>query len=160
MGRGVRALGRALDAVSAALFALAGAALVLAAGLTAFEVAARYGFNAPTTWSGDAVSLCLAVVIFAALPQVTREGGHIVVDLVTEALPPRGGRAVDRLGTGLAALAAGAAAAIAGAEAWRQFEGGLMTSGAHPIPRWWVTAWVALGLALCALHLLRALARR
>ena len=156
----MRGLGRALDALSAALFGLAGAALVLAAGLTAFEVAARYLLSAPTTWSGEAVSVCLAVVIFAALPQVTREGGHIVVDLVTEALPPRGGRALERLGTGLAVLASGAAAAIAGAEAWRQLERGLMTSGAHPIPRWWVTAWVALGLAMGALHLLRALARR
>ena len=156
----MRALGRALDGLSAALFALAGAALVLAAGLTAFEVASRYLRGAPTTWSGEAVSVCLAVVIFAALPQVTREGGHIVVDLVAEALPPRGGRALDRLGTGLAALASGTAAGIAGLEAWRQIERGVMTSGAHPIPRWWVTGWIATGLALGALHLLRALARR
>ena len=74
------------DAATRALFAVAWLALAVAAAVFVFGVVARYFFNAPTTWSGEVVSYCLAVLIFAALPELTRQNAHIAVDIVPEAL--------------------------------------------------------------------------
>ena len=151
----MRALARAHDAASTAMFAVAGVALAAAVGLYAFEIVARYLFGAPTTWSGEAVQYCLAVLIFGALPEVTRRAGHIAIDILPEALPPRAGAALVRAGDAVAALACAAAGWIAATEALRQLERGLMTNAANPIPRWWLTAIIAAGLVSAAIHLAR-----
>lgn len=146
---------RALDAACAALFALAGAALAAMAGLYLWEVAARYALGAPTIWTSDAVGYALSVAIFAALPEVTRRRAHVAVDILPAALPGRGRRALTRATDAAAGLAAGAAGWIAGGEALRQLERGLMTNAAVPVPRWPITATIAAGLLLAALVLLR-----
>ena len=155
------ALARWHDACSRWLFRLAGAALVLIVGLYAFEVVARYVFDAPTTWSGETVQYALAVVLFCALPDVTRRAAHVAIDIVPEALPARARAALGRVNDLIAVGAGGAAAWIVAGESWRQFDKGLLTNAANPIPRWWSTAVIALGLASAALHFLRhALGRR
>ena len=153
------AASRALDAVAGALFALAGAAMAAMAGLYLWEVAARYALGAPTIWTADAVGYALAVAIFAALPEVTRRRAHVAVDILPAAMPDRGRRAVTRLTDAAAGLAAGAAGWISSAEALRQLERGLMTNAAVPVPRWPITATIAVGLLLAALILLRDAAR-
>ncbi|MEO0363282.1 MAG: TRAP transporter small permease, partial [Pseudomonadota bacterium] len=44
---------------------------------------------------------------------------------------------------------------IVAGESLRQFDRGLMTNAANPIPRWWITAVIALGFASASLHFLR-----
>ncbi|MEM9013085.1 MAG: TRAP transporter small permease [Pseudomonadota bacterium] len=148
-------LGRWHDASSRWLFRLAGAALLLAVALYVFEVVARYLFDAPTTWSGEAVQYALAVLIFGALPDVTRRGAHVAIDIVPEALPPGARHWLGRANHLIGATATAVAGGIVAGEALRQFERGLMTNAAHPIPRWWLTALIALGLISAALHFLR-----
>lgn len=143
------------DATSRWLFALAGAALCLAVMLYVFEVAMRYGFGAPTTWSGEAVQYALAVLIFCALPEITRRKAHVAIDILPEALPPRTGLWLARITAVLAAGACALAGWIIAGEAVRQFDRGLMTNAANPIPRWWITAVIALGFTSTALHFLR-----
>ncbi|MEM7490257.1 MAG: TRAP transporter small permease [Pseudomonadota bacterium] len=153
------ALSRGLDAVSAALFALAGAALAAMAGLYLWEVVARYALGAPTIWTSDAVGYALSVAIFAALPEVTRRRAHVAVDILPAALPDRGRRVLLRATDAAAGLAAGAAGWIAAREALKQLDRGLMTNAAIPVPRWPITALIAAGLILAALVLLRDAAR-
>lgn len=148
-------LGQWHDESSRWLFRLAGAALLLAVALYAFEVVARYLFDAPTTWSGEAVQYALAVLIFCALPDVTRRSAHVAIDIVPEALPKNARDVLARINGLVAALATGLAAWIVAGESLRQFEKGLLTNAANPIPRWWITAFIALGLASAALHFLR-----
>ncbi|WP_411891828.1 TRAP transporter small permease [Yoonia sp. SDW83-1] len=148
-------LGQWHDESSRWLFRLAGAALLLAVALYAFEVVARYLFDAPTTWSGEAVQYALAILIFCALPDVTRRSAHVAIDIVPESLPENARCILGRINALVAALATGLAAWIVAGESLRQFEKGLMTNAAHPIPRWWITAFIALGLASAALHFLR-----
>lgn len=143
------------DESSRWLFRLAGAALLLAVALYVFEVVARYLFDAPTTWSGEAVQYALAVLIFCALPDVTRRSAHVAIDIVPEALPETARNILTRINALVAALATGLAAWIVAGESLRQFEKGLMTNAANPIPRWWITAFIALGLTSAALHFLR-----
>ena len=149
------ALGRLHDASSRALFWAAGLALCAAMALYLFEVASRYVLNAPTTWSGEAVQYCLAILIFAALPEVTRWSAHVAIDIVPTSLPERLAAPLLRLNGLIATAACSVAAFIAANEAMTQFERGLMTNAAHPIPRWWLTAVIALGLASAGLHFLR-----
>ena len=153
------AVSRALDGAAGALFALAGAATVAMAGLYLWEVVARYALGAPTIWTSDAVGYALSVAVFAALPEVTRRRAHVAVDIVPAALPGRGRVALTRATDAAAGLAAGAAGWIAAGEAWRQLERGVMTNAALPVPRWPITAVIALGLLLAALLLLRDAAR-
>jgi len=148
-------LGQWHDASSRWLFRLAGAALMLAVSLYAFEVVARYLFDAPTTWSGETVQYALAVLIFGALPDVTRRAGHVAIDIVPEALPVRARASLGQINNIVAMLATGIAAWIVAGESLRQFEKGLMTNAANPIPRWWITAIIAIGLASAAVHFLR-----
>jgi TRAP-type C4-dicarboxylate transport system permease small subunit len=143
------------DESSRWLFRLAGAAMLLAVALYAFEVVARYLFDAPTTWSGEAVQYALAILIFCALPDVTRRSAHVAIDIVPEAWPANARDILGRINALLAALATGLAGWIVAGESLRQFEKGLMTNAANPIPRWWITAFIALGLTSAALHFLR-----
>ena len=151
---------RALDVVSAALFVSAGAALGAMVLLTLWEVVARYAFDAPTTWTAEAAGYALAAVVFAGLPEVTRRNAHVAIDVLPVLLPPRAGAALVRITDAVAGLTAGIAAAIVAREAWRQLGRGLMTNAAVPVPRWPITAVIALGLGLAALVLIRQALRR
>lgn len=148
------------DASSRALFWCAGLALCVATFLYLFEVAARYLLNAPTTWSGEVVQYCLAILIFAALPEATRRGAHVAIDILPTSLPERLAGPLMRLNALLAFGACAAASYVVGTEAIKQFDRGLLTNAAHPIPRWWITAILSLGLASAALHFLRHTVRR
>lgn len=134
--------------------------MILAVALYAFEVVARYLFDAPTTWSGEAVQYALAVLIFCALPDVTRRAAHVAIDIVPESLPSGARAVLTRLNNIVAMGATGTAAWIVAGESLRQFDKGLMTNAANPIPRWWITALIALGLASAAIHFLRHAAER
>ncbi|WP_430448862.1 TRAP transporter small permease [Rhodophyticola sp.] len=156
----MRRLGDLHDATSRWLFALAGGALVAAVSLYVFEVIMRYGLGAPTTWSGEAVQYALAAMIFCALPDITRRNAHVAIDIIPQALP--GGQAIwlGRFNAILGAVACGVTGWIVAGEALRQFERGLMTNAANPIPRWWITTVIAVGFASAALHFLRQIAGR
>lgn len=148
-------LGRWHDATSRGLFALAGIALALVVALYAFEVVARYFFNAPTTWSGEAVQYSLAVLLFCALPDVTRRAAHVAIDIVPEALSENRRRTLASVNNLIAACVTASAGWIVAGEAVTQFNRGLLTNAAHPIPRWWLTAVIAIGLFSASLHFLR-----
>ncbi|WP_349370404.1 TRAP transporter small permease [Salinarimonas sp.] len=151
----MRRLGALHDASSRWLFALAGGALSAVVALYVFEVVMRYGFGAPTTWSGEAVQYALAVLIFCALPDVTRRGAHVAIDIVPESLPPKAALWLGRATTLIAAAACVAAGWVVAGEAMRQLERGVMTNAANPIPRWPITAVIALGFGSAALHFMR-----
>ena len=148
------------DASSRWLFWLAGAALTLIVVLYVFEVVMRYFFGQPTSWSGESVQYALAVLIFCGLPEVTRQGAHVAIDIVPESLNEKAARMLGRVNALLATVACSVAAWIVAGESLKQFERGLMTNAANPIPRWWITAVIALGLASTALHFLRTATER
>jgi len=143
------------DQATRALFALAWLALAVAGTLFVYGVIARYFFNSPSTWAGEAVSYCLAVLVFASLPELTRQKAHIAVDIVPESLPKRYANILGRLNALVATVVCATAGWIAAGQAIKQFERGLMTNAANPIPRWGFTALIALGLIGAASHFIR-----
>ena len=59
--------------------------IVVAMMLTiSFDVAMRYLFNAPTTWSFEVNRYMLIMVVFMGGPWTLAAGGHVSVDLLTE----------------------------------------------------------------------------
>lgn len=64
--------------------------IVVAMMLTiSFDVAMRYIFNAPTTWSFEVNRYMLIMVVFLGGPWTLTAGGHVSVDLVTETMGTR-----------------------------------------------------------------------
>lgn len=63
---------------------------ILAMGLIlAYEVVARYFFNAPTIWAQETATYLYMWTMLAASSYTLQEGKHVHVDLVTERLPAR-----------------------------------------------------------------------
>ncbi|MEO1191726.1 MAG: TRAP transporter small permease [Pseudomonadota bacterium] len=144
----MRLLQRGLAWAARGCFLLAATALAAIVASISLEVALRYFANAPTHWVADSVGYLLAGVVMLALPEVTRARGHVAITLLSKSWE---GRWPERLFSLLAGLVCLAAAWIIGQELARQIERGVMTQGAAPIPKAWITATVVLGLGLSGL---------
>jgi len=155
----LRALARLNAFVCAAGLAVAAALLLSSLALIGWAVAMRYGLNRPPVWTDDAVSFMLVAIVMCSAAQVLRRGEHIGVDVFTEKLDGRAGRAVRAWGT----LATLAVAVILVAIGWqtamqsRTF--GIVTEGHLELPVWWLMLLMPLGGALLGLVALEALWR-
>lgn len=69
------------------LGAIAGVLLFCMMTLTFIDVTLRYIFNAPLQGSFEITELMLVVLIFAALPLVSRREEHVVMDFLDRFLP-------------------------------------------------------------------------
>jgi TRAP-type C4-dicarboxylate transport system permease small subunit len=154
-----RRLGELHDRVTVAGFAVAAALVGAIAAAFCYEVVARYFFSAPTAWTYDVGCYLLAAVIFLAMPEMTRRGAHIHVGLIFDHLTARGARALRLMIGALAVAACLSAAWFTGSETWRQFEQGVWTLSALPIPKWWVSIMIPYGMLSSALYFLRQLGR-
>ena len=153
----LRRFGDLHDRVTSAGFALAAGLVGAIAAAFCYEVVARYFFSAPTAWTYDVGCYLLAAVIFLAMPEMTRRGAHIHVNLVFDYLSPSGVRLLRYLIGALAVAACLAATWITGSETWRQYAQGVWTLSALPIPKWWVSILIPYGMLSSALHFLRQL---
>ncbi len=137
----------------AACLAAAGLATIVLAYV--YEVTTRYLFDAPTAWVSDFVSYALCACVFLALPRVTKDKGHVAVTVLVDALP----RALAGYIHTFLSIVGFACLAFAGyislLENIRQFTKGIETLAIVPIPQWWVSSFITIGLALGAPYLLR-----
>lgn len=120
-----------------------------------YEVAARYFFSAPTTWSYElgGYLLCLGTLLCA--PVVTREHGHVAIVFVAETLPMASRRRL-KSAIGLAAAAVClAVAATTADEVSSQIARNVQTTAAFAIPKWWLTAALPYALAASGLYFIR-----
>ena len=75
------------SAMEPLLGAIAGVLLFCMMTLTFIDVGLRYIFNAPLQCSFEVTELMLVVLIFAALPLVSRREEHVVMDFLDRFLP-------------------------------------------------------------------------
>jgi C4-dicarboxylate transporter DctQ subunit len=155
----VRRLCELHDRVTSAGFAIAAALVGAIAAAFCYEVVARYFFSAPTAWTYDVGCYLLAALIFLAMPEMTRRGAHIHVNLIFDYLPSQRVRILRYLIGALAVAACLAATWITGTETWRQYSQEVWTLSALPIPKWWVSIFIPYGMLSSALHFLRQLGR-
>lgn len=66
---------------------LAGVFLVLMMLVTVVDVFGRYLLNTPLPGGFEMTQFLLAAIVYAGLPQVSRRGGHIKIDLLDSVTP-------------------------------------------------------------------------
>lgn len=66
---------------------LAGVFLVLMMLVTVVDVLGRYLLNTPLPGGFEMTQFLLAAIVYAGLPQVSRRGGHIKIDLLDPVTP-------------------------------------------------------------------------
>ncbi|MCG8694773.1 MAG: TRAP transporter small permease [Minwuiales bacterium] len=150
-----RLVPRLLDGLSRGCALTGAAALGVIVFAYAYEVAARYLFNAPTEWAHDLVGYLLSAVVFLVAPDVARSRGHVAIAFLVERMSGGAQQIAVRALAGVAALTTATAGTIVAGEALRQFERGIVTIAVHPIPKWWITGLIAAGLVLTAAQFLR-----
>lgn len=149
-----------MDGATNALSIIAAAALAGITALYLFEISARYFFNSPTTWSNEIIKYLLAIVVFAMLPRITRDQGHVIIDIIPSIAPPRWSNRLIVFALVVSICATATVGIMAFLEAMKQFERNVMTNAVHPIPRWWITGFVSMGFIFTSLHFCRLLIKR
>ena len=145
------------DALTKAGFGVATFFVGVIAASFVYEVVARYFFDAPTFWSYAIGEYTLCATIFLSIPELTRRGAHINVNLISHRLTPEQLRRLRLFVGVLAAAACFIAAWITGTETWRQYQQEVTTLTSFPIPKWWVSIFIPYGFLSAAIHFLRQL---
>jgi TRAP-type C4-dicarboxylate transport system permease small subunit len=148
-------LAAAHDAVTRAGFLGAAGCLVVLSCAYFYEVVARYFFGAPTFWASALVSYALCAMVFMAMPELTRQRIHIVINMLLDWLSPAKANRLRRV----LSLAAGAVCMLA---AWfsvdatiSQYQQGIQTLAAWPIDKWTVSSFIVYGMLSTSIYFLR-----
>lgn len=96
------------------LEALAAVLLFALMGITVVDVAGRYFVGKPLPGSAEISAIVLALLVFAAIPLVSRRREHITVDLFTFA----SGSALGRASSGIAVAFTAACSLWVAVEVW------------------------------------------
>lgn len=151
----VNALKVVHDGLSRAGFLLAALVLAFISVAYCYEVVSRYFFNAPTVWASPLVSYSLCLTIFLALPDMTRCGLHVSVDLHQAWFTPQTTAVLLRLTNLVAACCCFLAAWITGEQTFEDFNFGVWTNTYVPIPKWWLFIVIPYGLLSGGIYFLR-----
>jgi TRAP-type C4-dicarboxylate transport system permease small subunit len=150
---------RAMDRLSDAFARLSGWVYFAIGLMLAYEVAARYFFNAPTIWAEELSRLFFIYATLLAAPALLHHNQHIRVTALLGLLGP-GVRRAARL---LALATVVAFCAVLGWHALHapinSFERGRTSGSMLDIPAWWAQAAVPLALALLGVQALIEFAR-
>jgi TRAP-type C4-dicarboxylate transport system permease small subunit len=137
-----------IDALSRAGGYVAALLMVLAGGMLTFEVIARYFFVRPTIWAAELSQLCLVWGVLLGMAWVLAERRHIVVNAVTNLLPPRGRQVAAALSLVAVIVFSGWLVVYGWGIFWDSFTRGRLTGTMLNLPRWTSEAPVPLGFAM------------
>ncbi len=119
------------------------------------DVATRYFLDEPIGWMLEFVQHSLLSIVFLGLAWLTREGGHVSVDILLDAVSLRWRRRL----VGFSLLTAGATSGFVGGWAIYvtidNYRRGVETIGIYPIPRSLLIGVIALGLTLTSIEFFR-----
>ncbi len=83
------------DAVLKSFRLLLGTALLLSVLLICANAFGRYVLEAPIIWAEEVLGYTLVWIVYLGAVEVTRDGGHLSMDLITQSLSPRWRRGVE-----------------------------------------------------------------
>lgn len=89
---------RLIDGLNECVGRVVSCVAVIFAGMIIYDVALRYGFNAPTLWAFDLTKALFGFYFVLLGGYALRHDAHVKVDLVTATLRPGLRRIVDILG--------------------------------------------------------------
>lgn len=145
---------RCLYALTESLFKISCAALAVMLLSYLVEVSMRYFLNAPTRWASDVVSYAMLTTIAFALPAVTRDGGHVAITSLIDAMSPEFRSRANRLLAWICALVCMGAGMVLCTQAVAQWQDGIETVATLSIPKFWLSGAVGAGLIVSALQFL------
>lgn len=120
-----------------------------------YEVVARYGFNAPTSWASSLVSYALCLSIFSAMPELTRLNAHVAIGVLIDRASPQRARQLAKLVRFLSAFASVFAAIIGLNACWEEYRDNIETMSVYPLSKWWITIFIPYGLLSSSIYFLR-----
>lgn len=148
----VTALSRIAGAISVLL-------LTVAVVVVTQMVIMRYALGASTIWQTEFVIYAIVAATFLGSPQVLIERGHVGVDLLPNALGPRGRRWLDALGGALSLAFCG----VLAWSGWHYFHeawaGGWKTETVWALPLWIPLLPLPLGIGLLSLQYIAEIAQ-
>jgi TRAP-type C4-dicarboxylate transport system permease small subunit len=142
----VRRTRAVLTAIAQAGALVGGGLLLVAVGVTCASVI-RGAFGRPILGDSEIVEMCLGIAVALYLPWAEMRGSHVIVDVFTARLPPRGVAWLDAAMRAAVALVATVLAVQITDGAWRQWDRERATMFLE-LPYWWGYAGAAAGLAL------------
>jgi TRAP-type C4-dicarboxylate transport system permease small subunit len=143
---------RVIDRISGAASFAASWAYFVVGLMLAFEVVARYFFNAPTIWAEELSRLIFIWATLIAAAALLRDDQHIRVTILTDKLGEPGQRAARAISL-LAVLGVSALMVIEGAHApLDSFARGRTSGTMMDVPAWWFQASVPLAFLLVCLQ--------
>lgn len=135
---------------------ISGTCLFAIAGITVLEIVLRYSGN-PTSWANDFTGYGLGFCLFLAFPEVTRVKGHVAITFLVDNLPNR--LSLARFTNLIAFLVVAVTVYVSVRVFFVQFETGVQTVSATPIPKYYLSASLIFGLSLAALEFLMQVLR-
>lgn len=136
---------------------MAVAAVAYLTAATAFEVVARYVFDAPTDWAPDTSAIAFAFIAFLAAPELTRVQGHAAMTFAVNNARADVAHVMRLICLVIATLTCAVCAYFGVVETLRQIDRGVTMIAVLPIPKWIVTGAIAYGLTSMSLYFLRDL---
>lgn len=134
---------------------ISGIALTVLVLLTFVGVILRYFFNAPIAWQGEIQILCYIWLSYFGICAVVRNGGHVAIDIVVDALPKRAADVIDVFDF-IITIAVLAYTAYQGSALVYQLYATNRVSGVLDIPYWIFYFPFPVGFALTVLNYLAA----
>jgi C4-dicarboxylate transporter DctQ subunit len=127
-------------------------AIMVGVGL---DVASRTLFNQPIGWMFEFVQHSLLAVLFLGSPWLTRQNGHVSIDIIVANLPQPLKSILLAMVLALSSMIAAFIAVWCVITASDNLARGILTTGIYPIPRWILLAIMAAGMALTAIEFAR-----
>ncbi len=143
--------------MTSAGFLLAAGVLAGIAASFCYEVAARYFFSAPTSWANAFVAYMLCAAIFLAVPELTRRRAHVAINILMDRLRADRAQMLARFIRAAGAAACLLAAWFTGNATLDQFQLGIDTISAYPVPKWAVSIFIPYAMLSSGVYLLREL---
>ncbi|MBR0659578.1 TRAP transporter small permease subunit [Neoroseomonas oryzicola] len=135
-----------LTAIARVAALIGGLLLLVAVGVTCASVI-RGLWGRPILGDSEVVEMCLGIAVALYLPWAEMKGSHVIVDVFTARLSPRGIAWLDAGMRGCVALVATVLAVQIADGAYGQWDRERATMFLE-LPYWWGYAGAALGLAL------------
>lgn len=149
-----------IDAATKASFMLASLALGLIVVVFSIEVIMRYFLSAPTSWAPDTVTFLFCASLMLALPEVTRNDGHIAVSIILDFSSINFANIVRVIIYLVSLCVISYVTYITLMEFYRLFDTGINTLGSFRVPKWTVFSFIPFGLFLSALQMAILLKRQ
>ncbi|MGV3570764.1 MAG: TRAP transporter small permease [Ramlibacter sp.] len=138
--------------------ALAGCAILLAMMLVIVaDVALRNiavpGLPRGLAWSNEVSELMLYLMTMLVAPWLLRQGQHIRVDIVLQALPPRLAWSLEWVGDGIGLACCLFMAWYGTVAAWSSYQGGALNIKTLVTPEWWSLAPLPIVFAMLSVEM-------